>query len=84
MGTAKISVTIPEDVYGDAMRFISEHNMKLSRLVSDALAEKLRSAREAAYIRDVNAAFSDSEVDAEQHKMAEAIAQSADLTDLPW
>ena len=84
MGTARITVTIPEEVYGDAIRFISEHNMKMSHLVSQALVEKLRAAQAAAYVRDVNAAFSDPEVAAEQRRMAEAIAETTDVAELPW
>ncbi len=84
MGTARITVTIPDEVYGEAMRFISEHNMKMSHLVSQALAEKLRADQAAAYVRDVNAAFSDPGVAAEQRQMAEAIADATDVAELPW
>lgn len=84
MGHTKITVTIPEDIYGDAKAYILEHNLKLSHLVSEALKDKLRRANEAAYVAKVNEVFADPEVDAEQHRVAESIAETTDLNELPW
>lgn len=84
MGHAKITVTIPEDIYRNAKAYISEHNLKLSHLVSEALKEKLRRVNEAAYVAKVNEVFADPEVDAEQRRTAESIAEATDLNELPW
>jgi hypothetical protein len=84
MGHTKITITIPEDVYGDAKAYISKHNLELNHLVSEALKEKLRRAEEAAYISKINEVFADPEVDSEQRRTAEAIADATDLHELPW
>ena len=84
MGHSKLSVTIPDEIYDQINEFASKEKIKLSHLVTEALVEKLRMNREQAYIQQVNEVFKDEEVVEEQHRMAEVIADSTDVDELPW
>jgi hypothetical protein len=57
---------------------------KLSHLVTEALSEKIRKTREKAFIAQVNKVFADPEAAKEQRRMAEDIAESIELLELPW
>jgi hypothetical protein len=58
--------------------------MKISRLIAEALAEKVNRAQEEAFISRVNKVFEDPEVSEEQRNMAEEIAGSIEIEELPW
>ena len=42
MGYAKLSVTIPDKMYKEIKELASKENIKISHIVSDALAEKTK------------------------------------------
>jgi len=84
MGHSKLSVTIPDEVYGQINELASRKKIKLSHLVTEALVEKLRKAKAQNYIQQVNAVFNDNAVREEQLRMADVIAENTDLDELPW
>ncbi len=84
MRHSKLSVTIPEPTYLDIKALASDHKVKLSHLVAEALAEKARKMKEEALLRRINDAFQDPEIEREQALLAEAISQTTDVEELPW
>ena len=84
MGNSKISVTVPEDILKEIREIAVNRKTKLSHLVTEALSEKIRKTREKAFIAQVNKVFADPEVAKEQRRMAEDIAESMELQELPW
>ncbi len=84
MGYSKISVTIPDEMYNDMKEFTSRERIKISHLVAEAIADKLRKIKEERFVQQVNEVFRDPEVGKEQRLMAEAIADNTDLEELPW
>jgi len=84
MGHSKLSVTIPDEIYDQINEIASKEKIKLSHLVTEALVEKLRMNREQAYLQQVNEVFKDAEVVEEQRRMAETIADSTNVAELPW
>ncbi|HEJ83985.1 MAG TPA: hypothetical protein ENO25_05400 [Desulfobacteraceae bacterium] len=84
MGYAKLSVTIPQEVYEEIKNVSFRNNVKLSRLVTEAISDKLRRIKEQALIDQINKVFDDPEVSEEQRRMAESIADNTDVEELPW
>lgn len=84
MGYAKVSVTIPQEVYEEIKIFSSKNDVKLSHLVAEALSDKLRKIKEKALIDQINRVYDDPEVSEEQRVMAESIADNTDVEELPW
>ena len=84
MGFSKMSVTIPDEMYKEIKELASARNIKLSHLVADALAEKARRLKEEVFVERINEVFGDPEVAEEQSRMAETIADSTDVEELPW
>ena len=84
MGHSKLSVTIPDEIYDQINEIALKRKIKLSHLVTEALVEKLRIKREQEYLQMVNEASKDAKVAEEQHLMAEIIADSTDVDELPW
>jgi metal-responsive CopG/Arc/MetJ family transcriptional regulator len=84
MGYAKLSVTIPDEMYKEIKELASRENIKISHLVSNALAEKTRKMREEALIQQINDVFKDPDVAKEQSLMGELIADNTDVGELPW
>ena len=84
MGYAKMSVTIPDEMYKEIKELASKKNMKLSHLVSDALAEKAKKMKEEALIQQINDVFDDPDVAKEQSLMAKMIADNTDVEEMPW
>ena len=84
MGYAKVSVTIPQEVYEGIKDFSAKNDVKLSHLVAEALSDKLRKIKEEALLDQINRVYDDPEVSREQHVMAESIAASTDVEELPW
>jgi len=84
MNTARLSITIPKEIYQEMKIVTSQRKIGLSRLITEAVSEKLRKIRQDEYVRKVNQAFSDPDISDEQHLMAELIADNTDLKELPW
>ena len=84
MGHSKLSVTIPDEIYRDIKVLSSKMNIKPSRFVSEALAEKLKKIKEQEFILKVNKIFDDPEVAEAQRLMAETIADTVEMDELPW
>lgn len=84
MGYAKLSVTIPDKMYKEIKELASRENIKISHLVSSAIAEKTRKMREEALIQQINDVFKHPDVAKEQSLMAELIADNTDVEELPW
>lgn len=84
MAFAKISATVPAEIYEEITAFAAENNIKLSHLVAEALADKLRTIREKALLDEIDKIYEDPEISEEQRAMAESIADSMDVEELPW
>ena len=84
MGYAKLSVTIPDKMYKEIKELALKENIKISHIVSDALAEKTKKMREEALIQQINNVFKDPDVAKEQSLLAEMIADNTDVEELPW
>ncbi|MFH1992159.1 MAG: hypothetical protein ABIK98_07080 [Pseudomonadota bacterium] len=84
MAQSKISVTVPEEILNEIKEISAIRKTKLSHLVAEALAEKIRKIKGEAFISRVNEVFEDPEVAAEQSKMAEDIADNMNVQELPW
>ena len=84
MNYKKISVTIPNPLYEELRKITDRERSKLSRIVAEAIAEKIVRIEEQIYLQKLNAAFEDPEINKEQKNIAELIAESTDLRELPW
>ncbi|MBL7102090.1 MAG: hypothetical protein ISS60_04975 [Desulfobacteraceae bacterium] len=84
MGYAKVSVTIPQEIYEGIKDFSLKNDVKLSHLVAEALSDKLRRMKEEALINEINRVYDDREVSEGQRLMAETIADNTDVEELPW
>ena len=84
MGYEKISITIPDDIYRETKELSEQRAVKLSHLVTKALADEIRKSKEEAFITCINKIFEDTEAADEQQLMAEDIADSTDVEELPW
>ena len=84
MGYAKLSVTIPDEMYKEIKQLALRKNIKVSHLVSDALAEMARKMREQAIIEQINNVFQDSHAAEEHRLMGQTIAENTDVEELPW
>ena len=84
MPHSKISITIPDEILFGIKKMATERQIKLSRLVAEALTEKVKRAEEEAYISRINKIFDDPEISGEQRQMAEDIARSTNIKELPW
>jgi metal-responsive CopG/Arc/MetJ family transcriptional regulator len=84
MAHSKISVTVPDEILNEVKRMASEREIKISRLIAEALAEKVRRTNEEHFVSKINKIFEDPEVSGEQHNMAEDIARNADVKELTW
>ena len=84
MGYAKISVTIPQEIYQGIKDFSLKNDVKLSHLVAEALSDKLRRIKEDALINQINRIYDDPEVSEEQRVMAESITDNMDVEEMPW
>lgn len=84
MGYEKISITIPDDIYREIKELSERRAIKLSHLVTKALADEIRKSKEEAFLECINKIFEDTEVAEEQRLIAEDIADSMDVEELPW
>ena len=84
MNYKKLSITIPNELYKGLKAVTYREQSKLSHVVAEAIAEKLARIEEEIYLQRVNAAFEDKEADKEQKAIAELIAESTEVKELPW
>jgi len=84
MGHSKLSVTIPDEIYRDIKVLSSKMDIKLSRFVSEVLAEKLKKIKEQEFVRKIDKIFDDPEIAEAQRLMAETIADTVEMDELPW
>ena len=84
MGYEKISITIPDDIFREIKELSERRAIKLSHLVTKALADEIRKSKEEAFLECINKIFGDTEVAEEQGIMAKDIADSMEVEELPW
>jgi len=84
MGYTKISITIPEEIYKEVKELVAKRQIKLSRLVANALADEVRKNKEELFVRRINKIFDDPEIAKEQRSMARDIANNTNVEELPW
>lgn len=84
MGYGKISITMPEDILNEIKQLAQKREIKLSRFISDVLADKVRRSKEESFVQRINEIFADPEVAKEQRLMAKDIADTTDVEELPW
>ena len=84
MAHIKMSVTVPEDIFDEIKKIASSRETKVSHLVTEALTDKIKKVKEDAFVSQINTIFGDPEVIKEQRKMADDIANSTNIEELPW
>lgn len=84
MEYSEIRVAIPYEMYNDIKLILSEKQISLNGLVLEAITDKLRKIKEEAFVQQVNEAFDDPDVAEEQYLMAESVANSMNIEELPW
>ena len=84
MARTKISITIPEEILDEMKKIAAVRDIKLSHLVAEALSEKIRKDRAETLLSKINKVFDDPGSREEQRRMAEDIANHADIRELPW
>ncbi len=84
MEYSEIRVAVPHEIYNDIKLILSEKQISLNCLIVEAIADKLRKIKEEAFVRQVNEAFDDPDVAEEQRLMAESVANSMNIEELPW
>jgi metal-responsive CopG/Arc/MetJ family transcriptional regulator len=84
MGYSRLSITVPDELVEELKAMAKKKKMKLSHLVTDAIRERNSRLNEEAFVQQINEFFSDQEVREEQSRIAEDIASTTDLEDLPW
>jgi len=80
----KMSVTVPEDILNEIRKIAASRETKISHLVTEALGDKIRKVKEEAFVSQINKILKDPEVIKEQLKMADDIANSTNIEELPW
>jgi ribosomal protein L18E len=84
MGYQKLSITVPEEIVKEAKDLAAQRRIKLSRFVSDALADKIRKSKEEIFVQRINEIFKDQDVAEEQLVMSKDIADTTNVEELPW
>ena len=84
MGYSRLSITVPDELVEELKTLAKKKKVKLSHLVTDAIREKNNRLKEEAFLQQINEFFSDREVREEQSSIAEDIASTAELEELPW
>lgn len=85
MGYSQITISIPDKIYNEMQSVISEKKIRLNRLITEAITDKIEKLREdEAFFKQINKAFEDAEIAEEQYLMAELIADNMDMEELPW
>jgi hypothetical protein len=80
----KMSVTIPEDILNEIKKIAASRETKISHLVTEALGDKIMKVKEEAFVSQINKILKDPEVIKEQLKMADDIANTTNIEELPW
>ena len=80
----KMSVTVPEDILNEIKKIAASRETKVSHLVTEALGDKIIKVKEEAFVSQINKILEDPEVIKEQRKMADDIANSTNIEELPW
>lgn len=84
MPQAKMSITVPYEMLNEIKKEAAKRHTKLSHLVAEAIADKLKALRAEDFVNQINQVFSDPEIAEEQWKIAEDIAMHTDVEELPW
>jgi post-segregation antitoxin (ccd killing protein) len=84
MAHTKMSVTVPKELYDEIRKAATTQKTKVSHLVTEALAEKLKRIKEDVFVSEINRIFAEPDIASEQRKMAEDIATNVDIKELPW
>jgi metal-responsive CopG/Arc/MetJ family transcriptional regulator len=84
MAHSKISVTVPDEILDEVKRMAADRDIKISRLIAEALADKVKKAREESFVTKINKVFKNPKVLKEQISMAEDIAGNTDIEELTW
>jgi predicted nucleic acid-binding protein len=84
MAHVKMSVTVPKEILDEIKKAAESRKTKVSHLVSEALAEKIKRLKEEAFVSQINKIFEDPEIAKEQRRIAEDIATNIDVKELPW
>jgi metal-responsive CopG/Arc/MetJ family transcriptional regulator len=84
MGYSRLSITVPDELVEELKALAKKKKIKLSHLVTDAIREKNNRLKEEAFVQQMNKCFSNQEVREEQSRIAEDIARTTDLEELPW
>jgi metal-responsive CopG/Arc/MetJ family transcriptional regulator len=84
MGYQRVSITVPDEIFKEAKEAAAQRRVKLSRFISEALADKVRKSKEEAFIQRINEIFEDQDVAEEHRFMAGDIADSTNVEELPW
>ncbi len=80
----KMSVTVPEDILNEIKKIAASRETKISHLVTEALGDKIMKVKEEAFVSQINKILKDPEVIKEQLKMADDIANTTNIEELPW
>ena len=80
----KMSVTVPEDILNEIKKIAASRETKVSHLVTEALGDKIIKVKEEAFVSQINKILEDPEVIKEQRKMADDIANTTNIEELPW
>lgn len=84
MAHSKISITVPDEILDEVKRMAAYRDIKISRLITEALADKVKKAREESFVSKINKVFENHNVLREQHIMAEATSDYSDIEELKW
>ncbi len=80
----KMSVTVPEDILNEIKKIAGNRGTKVSHMVTEALRDKIMKIKEDAFVSQINKILEDPEVTKDQRKMAEDIANTTNIEELPW
>ena len=80
----KMSVTVPEDILNEIKKIAGSRGTKVSHMVTEALRDKIMKIKEEAFVSQINKILEDPEVIKDQRKMADDIANTMNIEELPW
>ena len=80
----KMSVTVPEDILNEIKKIAGSRGTKVSHMVTEALRDKIMKIKEDAFVSQINKILEDPEVTKDQRKMADDIANTTNIEELPW
>ena len=80
----KMSVTVPEDILNEIKKIAGSRGTKVSHMVTEALRDKIMKIKKEAFVSQINKILEDPEVIKDQRKMADDIANTTNIEELPW